>query len=40
MELAEFKVALDAWLDEHEVALTPEHSGRARSTSRWRTWRR
>ncbi len=26
-ELAEFKVALDAWLDEHESDLTPDFEG-------------
>jgi alkylation response protein AidB-like acyl-CoA dehydrogenase len=29
MELGEFKVALDAWLDDHEAELRPDHPGLA-----------
>src|SRR4051794_2468258 len=27
MDLDEFRIALDAWLDEHAAALAPEHEG-------------
>ena len=39
MELDQFRVALDRWLDEHEAELTPGAGG-DRSTPRWRTSRR
>ena len=40
MDLAAFKVAVDAWLDEHAAELAPNSPARARSTSRWRNWRK
>ncbi len=41
MELDEFRVSLDDWLDEHERrARSPRTRARRRSTSRWRSWPR